>query len=75
MPVLQGWSPVGSQAIDRGMHPPGVSGVGTQAADEVRTNRASGVCWGCLSSVHSPGAEGLGAQEAMTAVENSLNSR
>ena len=38
------------------------------------TRRASGVCWGFLSSVHSPGAEGLRAQEAMAAAENSLNS-
>ena len=30
----------------------------------VGTNRASGVCWGCLSGVHSLGAEGVGAQEA-----------
>ena len=28
----------------------------------VRTNRGSGVCWGCLSCVHSQGAEGVGAQ-------------
>ena len=31
------------------------------------------MCWGCLSGVHSPGAEGLGVQEATAAVENSLN--
>ena len=30
----------------------------------VHTNQASGVCWGCLSGVHSPGAEGVEAQEA-----------
>ena len=40
----------------------------------VRANRASGVCWACLSGVHSPGAEGVGAQEARAAVESSLNS-
>ena len=40
----------------------------------VHTNRASGVWWGCLSSFHSPGAEGVGVQEAMAAVESSLNS-
>ena len=33
------------------------------------------MCWGCLSGVHSPGAEWLGAQEATAAVENSLNNR
>ena len=37
-------------------------------------NGASGVCWGCLSGVHSPGAEGIGAQEATAAAESSLNS-
>ena len=36
---------------------------------EVFTNRASGVCWGCLSHVHSPGAEGVGVQEATAAAE------
>ena len=30
----------------------------------VRTNQASGVCWGCLSVVHSPAADRVGAQEA-----------
>ena len=40
----------------------------------VRANWASGVCWGCLSCVHSPRAEGGGVQEAKAAVENSLNS-
>ena len=35
---------------------------------------ASGVSWGCLSSVHSPGTEGVGVQEATAAGENSLNS-
>ena len=41
----------------------------------VHTNEASGVCWGCSSGVHSPGAEGVGAQEVTAAAENSLNSR
>ena len=40
----------------------------------VHTNRASGVCWGCFSGVHSPGAEGVGLQEATAAAQNSLNS-
>ena len=40
----------------------------------VPANCASGVFWGCLSGVHSPGAEGVGEQEAMAAVENSLSS-
>ena len=41
----------------------------------VSTNRASGVCWGCLSHVHSPGAEGVGEQESTDAVESSATSR
>ena len=41
----------------------------------VHANRASGVCWGYLSQVHSPGAEGLGVQEVTAAVESSLTSR
>ena len=41
---------------------------------EVRANLASGVCWGCLSRVQSPGAEGGGVQEATAAAENSLPS-
>ena len=40
----------------------------------VLTNQASGVCWCCLSRVHSPGAEGGGAKEATAAAESSLNS-
>ena len=36
--------------------------------------RASGVCVGCLSGVHCPGAVGVRAQEAVATVENSLNS-
>ena len=40
----------------------------------VRTNQASGVCWGCLCGVNSPGAEGVGAQETTAAGKNSLNS-
>ena len=71
--VLQTWLPRGSQAVDQGT--PGVSVVGAQSADLGWANVASGVCWGCLSSVHSPGAEGVGTQEAMVAAESSLNSR
>ena len=37
------------------------------------TNLASGVCWGCLSGVHGPGAEVVVEQEATAAAENSLN--
>ena len=40
----------------------------------VRTGPASGVRWGCLSHVHSPGAEGEGAPEAAAAAESSLTS-
>ena len=40
----------------------------------VSANWASGVCWGCLSVTHSPGAEGVGAQEATVAGKSSLNS-
>ena len=35
---------------------------------------ASHESWGCLSRVHSPGAEGVGVQEATAAAESSLNS-
>ena len=42
---------------------------------EVRANWALGVCWGCLSGINSPGAEGVRVQEAMAAVESSLTSR
>ena len=31
------------------------------------------MCWDCLSHVHSPGADGVGVQEATGAAENSLN--
>ena len=62
----------GSWASNQGARPPGVSVVGAQAADWVRANRASGVCWGWLSGIHSPGAEVVGAQEATASVENSL---
>ena len=41
--VLQAWLPAGSQAVDRGAHPPGVSVVDVDAADWVRTIWASGV--------------------------------
>ena len=75
--VLQAWLPVGSQAIDGVAHLSQALGLCARAAEpliRVHTNWASGVCWGCLSSVHGPGAEGVGAQEATAAVENSLNS-
>ena len=40
----------------------------------VHDNWASGESWGCLSCVHSPGAEGGGVPEAAAAVESSLTS-
>ena len=64
-------------------HPPKVSGVGSQPGFQVsvpsplirvRASWASGECWGCLSRVHSPGAEGGGVPEAVAAVESSLTS-
>ena len=39
-------------------HPPEVSGVGAQFANLRARNQASGERQGCLSRVHSPGAEG-----------------
>ena len=45
-PVLQVWSPSGSQASDQGAHRPEVSDVGTQAADQ---------------GAHPPGVSGAGA--------------
>ena len=53
----------------------GVSVVGAQSANLGARNRASGVCLGYLSHVHSPGAEGVEAQEARATEESSLNSR
>ena len=64
---------VGQLASAPGAHPPEVSGVGPQSANLGAHNWASGERRGCLSCVHSPGAEGVGAQEAAAAVENSLN--
>ena len=64
-------SGVGAPAADLGAHLPEVSGMGTHLGFQlwvlcpliwVCTNQASGVCWGCLSSVHSPAAEGVRAQ-------------
>ena len=52
---------------------PEVSCVRPQFANRAR-NRASGDQWGCLSSVHSPGAEGGGTPEAAAAAESSLTS-
>ena len=52
--------------------PAGVSGVGPQSANLGAGNRASGELWGCLSSVHCPGAKGGGAPEAAAASETSL---
>ena len=55
-------------------HPPEVSGVGPQSANLRARNQASGERQGCLSRVHSPGAEGGGAPEAAAAAESSLTS-
>ena len=52
--------------------PAGVSVVGPQSADLGAPNLASGEGLGCLSSVHSPGAEGGGAPEPGAAAESSL---
>ena len=38
----------------------------------LHANWASGVCWGCLSHIHSPGTEGIGVQESTAAGESSL---
>ena len=75
---------LGQPAADPVAHPLEVSGVGAHLGFQVwapilliwvHANQASGVCWGCLSCVHIPGAEGVGAQEATAAVESSLTSR
>ena len=55
--------------------PTGVSVVGAQSANLGTSNQASGESWGCLSCIHSPGAEGGGVPEAAAAVESSLTSR
>ena len=75
---------VGQLASAPGAHPPTrgfrcgrpavVSVVGPQSADLGACNRASGERWGCLSRIHSPGAEGGGAPEAEAAAESSLTS-
>ena len=63
----------GQLASAPGVHPPEVSGVGPQSANLSVCNQASGEHWGCLSRIHSPGAEGGGAPE-VAAVESSLTS-
>ena len=55
-------------------HPPEVSCVGPQFANLHAGNQASGECRGCLSGVHSPGAEGGGVPGAEAAAESSLTS-
>ena len=73
----------GQPATEPGVHPPEVSGVWAQPGFQVwapspliwvRASRASGESWGCLSCVHSPGAEGGGVPEAAAASEGSLTS-
>ena len=70
--VLGLW--VGQLACAPGAHPPEVSGVGPQCLNLGAGNWASCESWGCLSSVHSPGAEGGGVPEALAAVGSSLTS-
>ena len=69
---------MGTQATDWGAHlPGGALGLCAQVSggsSECALTWASGVCWGCLSGVHSPQTEGVGAQEARAAAQNSLNS-
>ena len=75
--MLQAWSPVGSQAIDLDVHQPGALGMCAQAAGAliwVCTDLSFRCVLGLLIPSHSPGAEGVGAQEARATVENSLNS-
>ena len=48
--------------------------VGPQSTNLGAHNRASGVCWGWLSCIHSPGAERGGVPEAEAAGESSLTS-
>ena len=55
-------------------HPPEVSCVGPQFANLRARNRASGERRGCLSSIHSPGAEGGGVPGAVAAAKSSLTS-
>ena len=62
----------GNQVTDQGVRPPGVSGMSAQSADLGACQPGFRFCWGCLSLIHSPGAEGGGAPEARAAVENSL---
>ena len=63
---------VGQLASATGAHPLEVSGVGPQSTNLGACNRVSGEHQGCLSGVHSPGAEGSGAPEARAAAESSL---
>ena len=73
---IPGFGPVflGSQTADQCMHLPGVFDLGPRPLIWVCANLASGVCWGCLSHIHSPGAEVVGVQEATAAAERSLKS-
>ena len=64
-----------SQAADQVAAQPGFQVWAPSPVIWVHANWASVVCWGCLSCVHSPGAEGIGAQEATAAAESSLTSR
>ena len=74
--MIPSFGPVflGSQATDQSVNPTWVSGVGTQAADLGEHQLGFRCVLGLLIPGHRPGAEGVGAQEAMAAVESSLNS-
>ena len=61
-------------ATDQGVRPPGVSVVGALSADLGVHQSGFRCVLGCLSRVHSLGAEGGGAQEAIVAAESSLTS-
>ena len=56
-------------------HLTGVSGVGGQLGFQFWAPVPQlGECWGCLSHIHSPGAEGGAVPEAVAAAESSLTS-
>ena len=68
--VLGLW--VGQLASAPCAHPPEVSGVDPHSANLGTRDGASGGLQGCLSRIHSPGADGGGVPEAAAAAESSL---